>query len=220
MHYAIATDLNLCVGCLSCAVACKAINDVPIGSYWNKVLRIGPNLKEGATQCPDVEMYFLPIGCQHCEDPECVKVCPTEASHVEDDGTVQIDKTRCIGCQFCVMACPYGVRYLNEEERVVEKCTLCEQKTAQGQLPQCVEQCCGRARYFGDLEEGLENFEAPGQPTDFGDDKSYDTMKQTRVKLKDFVNEYDDEDLHHLPDLGNGPSFIYILRDRVWQGEE
>ena len=117
---AIVTDLNRCVGCLACMVACKAVNNVPIGSYWNKVLRIGPSLKPGATSAHDVEMYYLPVQCQHCENPECVKVCPTGASHIAEDGTVQIDKSKCIGCQFCAMACPYGVRYLNEEERVVD----------------------------------------------------------------------------------------------------
>ncbi|MEE0477843.1 MAG: 4Fe-4S dicluster domain-containing protein, partial [Adlercreutzia sp.] len=107
---AIVTDLNRCVGCLACMVACKAVNNVPIGSYWNKVLRIGPSLKPGATSAHDVEMYYLPVQCQHCENPECVKVCPTGASHKLEDGTVQIDKSKCIGCQFCAMACPYGVR--------------------------------------------------------------------------------------------------------------
>ena len=81
-------------------------------------------------------MYFLPVGCQHCQNPECVKVCPTQASYIAADGTVQIDKSKCIGCQFCVMSCPYNVRYLNEDERVVEKCTMCNQITAQGGLPQ------------------------------------------------------------------------------------
>lgn len=162
MQYGIATDLNRCVGCLACMVACKVVNDVPLGSYWNKVLRIGPNAKEGGSgDYPDVEMYFLPVGCQHCENPECVKVCPTEASHKLEDGTVQIDKSKCIGCQFCAMACPYNVRYLNKDERVVEKCTLCEQKVAQGELPQCVAQCAGRARFFGDIDEGIENMVAP-----------------------------------------------------------
>ena len=106
---AIVTDLNRCVGCLACMVACKAVNNVPIGSYWNKVLRIGPSLKPGATSAHDVEMYYLPVQCQHCENPECVKVCPTQASHVTEDGTVQIDKSKCIGCQFCAMACPYEI---------------------------------------------------------------------------------------------------------------
>ena len=151
-RYAIVTDLNRCVGCLACMVACKVVNNVPIGNYWDKALRIGPTKKEGATSDHDVEMYYLPMQCQHCEKPECVHVCPTEASHKLADGTVQIDKSKCIGCQFCVMACPYGVRYLNEEERVVEKCTLCEGIVAAGGLPQCVQQCGGRARYFGDLD--------------------------------------------------------------------
>ena len=126
MHYAIVTDLNRCVGCLACSAACKTVNNVPIGNFWTKVLRVGPTPKYEGAQSPDVEMYFLPLQCQHCANPECVKVCPTGASVKRADGTVQIDKEKCIGCQFCVMACPYGVRYLNEAERVVEKCTLCE----------------------------------------------------------------------------------------------
>ena len=183
---AIVTDLNRCVGCLACMVACKAVNNVPIGSYWNKVLRIGPSLKPGATSAHDVEMYYLPVQCQHCENPECVKVCPTQASHVTEDGTVQIDKSKCIGCQFCAMACPYGVRYLNEEERVVEKCTLCEQITAQGGLPQCVIQCGGRARFFGDLEQGIDTFEAPAVGYDV--DRSYDNpYTGNRVTLGELV---------------------------------
>ena len=120
-RYAIVTDLNRCVGCLGCSVACKVANNVPIGSFWNKVLRIGPyGIHEGSV-FPDVYTYFLPVSCQHCEDPECVKVCPTEASHIRDDGTVQIDKSKCIGCQFCVMACPYGVRDWNKASKTEEQ---------------------------------------------------------------------------------------------------
>ena len=163
MTKAIITDLNRCVGCLACSVACKAVNNVPIGSYWNKVLRIGPNPRQEGGQWPDVYTYFLTVQCQHCKNPACVQVCPTEASHVLADGTVQIDKSKCIGCQFCAMACPYGVRYLNEEERVVEKCTLCEQKVAQGELPQCVSQCGGRARFFGDLEKASRASRRPAR---------------------------------------------------------
>ena len=203
-QYAIATDLNRCVGCLSCMVACKAVNNVPIGSYWNKVLRIGPSLKEGATSSHDVEMYYLPVQCQHCADPECVKVCPTGASHKLEDGTVQVDKEKCIGCQFCAMSCPYGVRYLNEEERVVEKCTLCEQKTAQGELPMCVDTCVGLARWFGDMESGdYAQFSGP-----------------LGKKMGEVVDEFSEEDVHTLPNVGNNPSFRYILRDMTWQGEE
>ena len=201
-QYAIVTDLDRCVGCLACSVSCKVINGVPVGNFWNKTLRVGPNPKEGGSgQWPDVEMYFLNVQCQHCENPECVKVCPTGASQKLPDGTVQVDKEKCIGCQFCAMACPYNVRYLNEEERVVEKCTLCEQKISQGELPQCVSQCCGMARWFGDAEKGIENFEGPGGYT-----------------LGEFLNEFDDTQVYQLPDAGNKSSLMYILRDMKWQG--
>ena len=218
-NYAIATDLNRCVGCLACMVACKVVNNVPIGSYWNKVLRIGPSLKEGGSATNDVEMYYLPVQCQHCADPECVKVCPTGASQKMPDGTVQVDKSKCIGCQFCAMSCPYNVRYLNEEERVVEKCTLCEQKTAQGELPQCVAQCSARARFFGDLDKGIDTFEAPVEASE-DMDVDYQSCATHRVTLKDYVDPYTEADVHHLPDVGNGPNIAYILRNRTWQGGE
>lgn len=203
-QYAILTDVNKCVGCLACSISCKVTNDVPVGSYWNKVLRIGPNPRQEGGQWPDVYTYFLTMQCQHCEDPECVKVCPTGASHKLADGTVQIDKGKCIGCQFCAMSCPYGVRYLNEEERVVEKCTLCEQQIAQGELPQCVTNCVGMAKWFGDLDEGIESFRGPRGET-----------------VGSFCEPFDAErDVHTLTDVGNKPSFLYILRDHTWQGKE
>lgn len=202
-QYAIVTDLNRCVGCLACAVACKVANNVPIGSFWNKVLRIGPNPSTEGSDFPNVDMYFLPIQCQHCENPACVAVCPTGASHKLEDGTVQVDKEKCIGCQFCAMSCPYGVRYLNEEEGVVEKCTLCQQCTAQGELPQCVSQCCGMARWYGDAEQGIESFEGP-----------------RGERLGDFVNDFTEDQVYKLTDVGNGPSMFYIMRNIKWQGVE
>ena len=202
-HYAIVTDLNRCVGCLACSVACKAVNNVPIGNFWNKTLRIGPNPIEEGGQFPDVYTYFLTVQCQHCENPECVAVCPTEASHVLEDGTVQIDKEKCIGCQFCAMACPYGVRYLNEEERVVEKCTLCEQRIAQGELPQCVTQCGGLARFFGDLDKGIESFQGA-------------MLGEEYTVLGEFCEPFEDADVHQLPNVGNNPAFRYILRKHEW----
>ena len=206
-QYSIVTDVNRCVGCLACSTACKAVNGVPIGSFWCKTLRIGPNAPiDGVNRADGSDyLYFLTVQCQHCGDPACVQVCPTEASHKLEDGTVQVDKEKCIGCQFCAMACPYGVRYLNEEERVVEKCTLCEQRVAQGELPQCVAQCGGMARFFGDMEKGLASFEGPELGT-------------SRVKLSDFAEPFTDADVHALPNAGNGPSFRYILRKFAWQG--
>ena len=92
---AICTDLDRCVGCLACSVSCKVVNGVPIGNFWNKTLRVGPTPKKGGSgQYPDVETYFLNVQCQHCENPQCVSVCPTEASHKLPDGTIQIDKSK------------------------------------------------------------------------------------------------------------------------------
>ena len=196
-QYAIVTDLNRCVGCLACAVACKVANNVPIGSFWNKVLRIGPNPSTEGSDFPNVDMYFLPIQCQHCENPACVAVCPTGASHKLEDGTVQVDK---------------------------EKCTLCEQKIAQGELPQCVAQCGGRARFFGDLDEGLDSFEAP-EIASGNEERSYEGLQTVRATLgesieKGYMRSYESSDVYHLPDVGNRPSLLYILRDATWQGEE
>ena len=167
-------------------------------------MRIGPNPKEGGSgQYPDVEMYFLPMQCQHCSNPECVAVCPTSASYIAEDGTIQIDAELCIGCQSCVGACPYGVRYLNEETSVVEKCNMCADKIAQGELPQCVQECGGVARFFGDLDQGIETFEGPVQ-------------KDARVIAGDFMNAYAEADVYALPDVGYEPALRYVLRDLTW----
>ena len=173
MTKAIITDLNRCVGCLACSVACKAVNNVPIGSYWNKVVRVGPNpIPGGSGQYPDVYMYFLPISCQHCENPACLKVCPVGATYKDDMGRVEIHYDKCIGCRICMAACPYNARVFNwsEPERdpnwnygdkdvpvrpkgVAEKCTLCKERTDRGDIPMCVRVCPGRARVYGDLDD-------------------------------------------------------------------
>ena len=130
---------------------------------------------------------------------------------------MQIDKSKCIGCQFCAMACPYNVRYLNEEERVVEKCTLCEQKLAQGELPQCVAQCGAKARFLGDIEKGYDSFEGPAGFHEVTG-PSYEEGSTARVKMTDYVEPFTDSDVYHLPNAGNRPAFFYILRERTWQG--
>jgi Fe-S-cluster-containing dehydrogenase component len=109
------------------------------------------------------------------------------------------------------MACPYNVRYLNEDERVVEKCTLCEQKIANGEIPQCVAQCGGFARFFGDIDVGLDSFLAPEDTS--GKHKTLAECIEAR-----FVEPYADDQIHRLPDIGNKPSFLYILRNHTWKG--
>ena len=215
-QYAVVTDLNRCTGCLACTVACKAANGVPVGNFWIRSMRVGPVTKEEGGQFPDVDMYFLPMQCQHCATPECVTVCPTGASIKTENGTVQIDKEQCIGCGACLSACPYGVRYINEDSNVAEKCTLCSQLVEQGELPACVAQCGARARFFGDLDKGVDNFEGPAHPDSPG--CQYDEMTKTRVKLKDYVEAYKESDIHHLKDAGNKPKLMYLLREgRKWR---
>ena len=173
-----------------------------VGSFRNKVLRQGPFPREEGGNWPDIDMYFLPVSCQHCASPECVTVCPTGASHInEEDGTVQIDRDQCIGCGACLSACPYGCRYIDVDTSVAEKCDLCASITSEGGLPQCVSQCGGMARWYGDLDEGIESFKGPRGET-----------------LGDFVEEFSDSDLYRLDDEGNAPQGVYILRHMAWQG--
>ena len=212
---AIITDLNRCIGCLACIVACKAANGVPVGEYWTKIKRVGPNKVEGQTQRHGMEMYFLSIGCQHCYNPTCVEVCPTGASYKAEDGTVQIDSEVCIGCKLCVSACPYGARTFNEDLSIVQKCTLCSDKP-DGELPACVAQCCGRARWVGDLDEGYESFEGPANWTNFTD-PSYEALGKTRTKMLDYVKPWEEADEHRFVDEGNNPAFMFVLRENTWQ---
>ena len=183
-------DLDSCIGCHSCAVVCKQENNVGLGTFYNKVLTVGPS-----GTYPDLEMYYLPVACQHCENPECVKVCPTEASHVAEDGSIQIDKEKCIGCKYCMMACPYGVRSWSPSEHVVEKCTLCGQLTSVGEEPKCVAACCASARFYGDL-----------------DDPNSDASKALAAAGADSV--------HRLKDVGNGPQTAYILSAKYAEWKE
>ena len=124
-HHVMVIDTNRCVGCWTCAVACKQVNNEPLGYWWNRVLTTAPNQSTSAKPpasdnidvpfgtYPDLELAYLPVACQHCNDAPCVKVCPVQATFRRDDGTVLIDFNRCIGCRYCMAACPYGVRIFN-----------------------------------------------------------------------------------------------------------
>ena len=114
-HYAIVVDLDRCIGCHGCEIACKNENNIALGEYWNKVVERGP-----FGEYPDLEMYFLPTMCQQCADAPCVHVCPTGASYRDGNNVVLIDREKCIGCKYCMMACPYGVRDWNKASKKKE----------------------------------------------------------------------------------------------------
>jgi len=146
-RYAMVVDLRKCTGCHTCSVACKAENDVPpaVWRNWVKIMEKGTY--------PDVRIYSLPVQCNNCENAVCVKVCPTKASYKRDDGIVMIDPHKCVGCKYCMAACPYQVRYLNPVRKYAQKCYFCAHRLEQGLLPACVEACPSGAMTFGDLND-------------------------------------------------------------------
>jgi len=172
-------DLNRCVGCQTCSIACKQANDTPKGVLWRRVI----DVEYGSF--PNVERLFVVTGCQHCENPPCVPVCPTGATQRRQDGLVTIDYDRCIGCASCVVACPYQARTISQknepyfgsqetlpeqrwpqEERigVATKCTFCMDRIDNGlakgltpgidmdATPACAATCIAQAIQFGDLD--------------------------------------------------------------------
>jgi len=149
-QYAMAIDLDRCVGCGACVLACKSEWGVSAGHRRNWVIPIGP---EGSF--PDrVESTFYVGLCMHCDQPPCVPVCPTGATLKDDKGRVLVDDALCIGCGYCVSACPYGARYIHPDRKKVDKCDFCRDRIDAGvDQPSCVQACIADARIFGDLED-------------------------------------------------------------------
>ena len=140
-------DLALCIGCNACVVACKMENDTPQDCFNTRIE------SWDVGEYPTVARANMPRQCGHCENAPCISVCPTGASYRADDGTVLIDYDKCIGCKYCMAACPYQSRWVDPEQGHVDKCTFCSHRTANGLLPACVSSCITHARLFGDLND-------------------------------------------------------------------
>lgn len=147
MNLGFLVDLDSCMGCKACEVACKSENNVPVNSWRLRVKYVD----EGTF--PDVKRAFTPMRCNHCENAPCVRSCPVVALHVLPNGIVDIDRDRCIGCAACMLACPYGAIYMDPITNTADKCTFCAHRTEAGLQPACVVACPTQANIFGDLDD-------------------------------------------------------------------
>jgi tetrathionate reductase subunit B len=179
--WAFLIDTTTCIGCGRCVEACKLENHVPedpeINRTWVELHVLGVDgsitvtspdggregfpAEEAAVPAEVRDAYFVPRTCMQCENPPCTWVCPVSATFRTEDGVVFVDEGRCIGCGYCIVACPYGARYIVPAGEsspkgvagVVDKCTFCYHRITRGLEPACAEVCPVNARIFGDLRD-------------------------------------------------------------------
>lgn len=167
--YAYLIDVGLCIGCGMCVQACQRENQVPEGFFrtWVERYLIGEggrvevdSPKGGiAGFSPKIvdfrvtKALFVPKMCNQCKNTPCTQVCPVGASYSTKDGVVLVDEKHCIGCGYCVQACPYGSRYLHPVTHVADKCTWCYHRITKGLKPACVMACPTGARAFGNMKD-------------------------------------------------------------------
>ncbi len=147
MQYGFAIDQNTCIGCHACTVACKTEHEIPVGQFrtWVKYVDSG--------EFPTTTRDFGVMRCNHCTDAPCVTICPTKALFKRDDGIVDFDRDRCIGCKACMQGCPYDAIYIDSETHTAAKCNFCAHRVDQDLEPACVTVCPTHSIWVGDLED-------------------------------------------------------------------
>jgi len=211
-RWAMVIDLPKCLkdeSCTKCISACHRLHNVPhiadtrheVKWIWKASFEKAFSSQENAYIAETLHGKQVPVFCNHCSDPPCVRVCPTQATWKREDGVVMMDWHRCIGCRYCMVACPYGSRSFNWEDPrahltelnpdfptrttgVVEKCTLCYERLDKGQLPACVEACPEKAMVFGDLD---------------------DPESEVRQRLRERYS------IRRTPELGTQPEIYYLV---------
>ena len=208
-RWAMVADLRRCVGCQTCTASCRHANATPPGVQWRRVL----DMESG--EYPDVQRAFVPVGCQHCDDPPCLTVCPTTATKQRADGIVTVDYDLCIGCAYCAVACPYQARYkTNRAEFAYGQATPAEaQRHDDARLAVatkcnfCVERIdAGLAR---GLKPGVDPAATPAcvnacisEALSFGD------LDDPQGPLRTLLDEHRHFRMHE--ELGTGPGFYYL----------
>jgi Fe-S-cluster-containing dehydrogenase component len=182
LRWGFLVDTHKCVGCGFCVKACKIENDIPLEANVTRtwveryvMTRQGETLMDtpkgalngytsklidqnssGMKPVPDEDItqaFFVPKLCNHCSIPACVQVCPVGATYQAADGAVLVDRTWCIGCGYCIMGCPYGVRFFHPVAHVADKCTFCYHRITQGKDTACAQACPFGARQIGNLRD-------------------------------------------------------------------
>jgi molybdopterin-containing oxidoreductase family iron-sulfur binding subunit len=213
--FAMVIDLGRCNNARKCITACQEMHHLPEDKEWLSIKL----MKDSKDTAP----YWFPKTCFHCDNPPCVKVCPVNATYKRDDGLVLVDSDRCIGCKFCMTACPYSTRTFawhedngvpvdmhshsaSDETSVptkpgtVSKCDFCPDMARQGKLPDCVSACPNGVFYFGDQNEDIV------------------TNGEETVRFSELIN--DRAGYRYMEDLGTEPRVWYLPpRDRMFPVE-
>lgn len=185
-RWAMVVDVQKCIGCQACTVSCIMENAVPENSFRTIVSTYEVH-EAGRTGT-----YMLPRLCNHCDNAPCIPVCPVGATFQRKDGIVVVDGDRCVGCGYCVQACPYDARFINHDTGKADKCTFCAHRVDAGLLPACVETCVGGARIFGDINDPAS-------------------------EVRQLVDQHQLKVLK--PEMGTKPHVFYIGLDQRFEGQ-